>query len=163
MDIAKVLNHIKFMSSNAPCADVNSPYKRKCWTNSGVHLGYSFIWAVLLFRALNLLIRHYNCIPLCQVPSTGSSDEQPWIRSSLAVSPWLSDESREKVLCVVEARTRGSQRDVCLCWPIAPSYTSPIQMRGDGGVAGSQPMSTAVHITWHGAQINFGDLPPINL
>jgi hypothetical protein len=21
-------------------------------------------------------------------------------------------------------------------------------------------MSTAVHITWHGAQINFGDLPP---
>ncbi len=30
---------------------------------------------------------------------------------------------------------------------------------GGGGVAGSQPMSTAVHITWHGAQINFGDLP----
>ncbi len=27
------------------------------------------------------------------------------------------------------------------------------------GVAGSQPMSTPVHITWHGAQINFGDLP----
>jgi hypothetical protein len=24
----------------------------------------------------------------------------------------------------------------------------------------SQPRSTAVHITWHGAQINFGDLPP---
>ncbi len=37
-----------------------------------------------------------------------------------------------------------------------------VQMReegGGGGVAGSQPMSTAVHITWHGAQINFGDLP----
>jgi hypothetical protein len=31
-------------------------------------------------------------------------------------------------------------------------------MRGGGG-AGSQPMSTAVLITWHGAQIkNFGDL-----
>ncbi len=30
----------------------------------------------------------------------------------------------------------------------------------EGGVAGSQPMCTAVHITWHGAQINFGDLPP---
>jgi hypothetical protein len=28
------------------------------------------------------------------------------------------------------------------------------------GVAWSQQMSTAVHITWHGAQINFGDLPP---
>ncbi len=33
-------------------------------------------------------------------------------------------------------------------------------MRGDGGVAGSQPMSTAVHITRHGAQRNLGDLPP---
>jgi hypothetical protein len=31
---------------------------------------------------------------------------------------------------------------------------------GEWGVAGSQPRSTAVHITWHGAQINFGDLPP---
>ena len=29
-------------------------------------------------------------------------------------------------------------------------------MRGEGGVAGSQPMSTAVH----GAQINFRDLSP---
>ncbi len=27
-------------------------------------------------------------------------------------------------------------------------------------VAGSQPMRTAVHITWHGAQTNFGDLTP---
>ncbi len=35
-----------------------------------------------------------------------------------------------------------------------------VQMRGEGGVAGSRPMSTAVHIMWHGAQINFGDLPP---
>ncbi len=33
-------------------------------------------------------------------------------------------------------------------------------MRGEGGVAGSQPISTAVHIMWHWAQINFGDLPP---
>jgi hypothetical protein len=31
---------------------------------------------------------------------------------------------------------------------------------GGGGVAGSQPMRTAVHITWHGAQINCGDLTP---
>jgi hypothetical protein len=28
------------------------------------------------------------------------------------------------------------------------------------GVAGSQPMRTAVQITWHGAQINFRDLTP---
>ncbi len=29
---------------------------------------------------------------------------------------------------------------------------------GEGGVVGSQPMRTAVYITWHGA--NFGDLTP---
>jgi hypothetical protein len=41
-------------------------------------------------------------------------------------------------------------------------YESECRGMGGGGVevAGSQPMSTAVHITWHGAQINFGDLPP---
>ncbi len=37
-------------------------------------------------------------------------------------------------------------------------------MRGDGGggvaAAGSQQMSTAVYITWHGAQKNFEDLTP---
>ncbi len=41
-------------------------------------------------------------------------------------------------------QTGGLQRDVVfLCWPIAPSYMSP-SARG-GGVAGSQPISTAVH------------------
>ncbi len=35
-----------------------------------------------------------------------------------------------------------------------------VQMRGQGGVEESQPMSTAVQITWHVAQINFKDLPP---
>jgi hypothetical protein len=36
-----------------------------------------------------------------------------------------------------------------------------VPMRGEGGFAGSQPMSTAVHISRdNGVQINFGDLPP---
>ncbi len=35
-----------------------------------------------------------------------------------------------------------------------------VQMRDIGVSAESQPMSTAVHITLHGAQINFGDLTP---
>jgi hypothetical protein len=35
-----------------------------------------------------------------------------------------------------------------------------VQMWSRGGVEGSQPMSTSVHIMWHGAQINFGDLSP---
>ncbi len=55
---------------------------------------------------------------------------------------------------------RGLQRDVVyLGWPIEPSYIR-VKMRGREGVAGPQPMSIAVHITWHGAQIYFGDLPP---
>ncbi len=33
-------------------------------------------------------------------------------------------------------------------------------MRGEGGVAGCQPIGIAEHITWHWAQINFGDLTP---
>ncbi len=55
---------------------------------------------------------------------------------------------------------RGLQGDVVyLGWPTAPSY---FESKCDGrwGYAGSQPMSTAVHITWHGAQINLGDLTP---
>jgi hypothetical protein len=32
-------------------------------------------------------------------------------------------------------------------------------MRGEGGIMGSQPMRTAVHLTCHCAQINFGDVP----
>ncbi len=43
---------------------------------------------------------------------------------------------------------RGSQRDVVfLGWPIAPTYMSPMRGGGEGGgVAESQPMSTAVHM-----------------
>jgi hypothetical protein len=45
------------------------------------------------------------------------------------------------------------QRDVVyLCWPS--------KCGGGGGVAASQPISTDVNITWHGGQINSGDLPP---
>jgi hypothetical protein len=55
---------------------------------------------------------------------------------------------------------RGLQGDVVyLVWPIAPLVLWA-QMRGEGAVAGSQPIGTAVHITWHGAQINFGDPTP---
>ncbi len=97
-----------------------------------------------------------------------------------------------------------SGRDVVyLCWPIAPSYTSPkcggrgkfwgvsaneyscahhvtwspnklwrstsifnlccqaIPNAGGGGTCGASANEYSfVHITWHGAQINFGDLPP---
>ncbi len=37
-------------------------------------------------------------------------------------------------------------------------YTSP--NAGGWGAAETKPVSKAVHITWHGAQINFGDLTP---
>jgi hypothetical protein len=37
---------------------------------------------------------------------------------------------------------------------------SPNAGGGEGEVAAPQPISTAVHITSHGAQIDFGDLTP---
>ncbi len=56
---------------------------------------------------------------------------------------------------------RGLQRNVVfLGWPTNRALVIRIQMRGEGGVAGSKPMSSDVHITWHEAQINFGDIPP---
>jgi hypothetical protein len=57
------------------------------------------------------------------------------------------------------AKFGGLLRDVVfLGWPIsALGYESKCWGRGGGEVAGSQPMSTAVHT---GAQINFGDLTP---
>jgi hypothetical protein len=56
---------------------------------------------------------------------------------------------------------QGVTRDVVyLGLPIATSYMSP-NAGGMGGVAGSQPMSTAVQCTMYiGSQINFGDLTP---
>ncbi len=41
-------NHIKFMASSA---DVNSPYKRKCWTNSVVPLVNSLLYSLLWGQA----------------------------------------------------------------------------------------------------------------
>ncbi len=66
--------------------------------------------------------------------------------------------SRYRSACV-PASTRGLQGDVVyLSWPKAHLVYEP--KCGGGGVARSQPMRTAVHSTWHGAQINFGDLTP---
>jgi hypothetical protein len=58
------------------------------------------------------------------------------------------------------AKPRGLRGDVVyLSWPIEPLVYDP-KCGGRGGVAGSQPVRTAMRITWHGAQINFGDLTP---
>ncbi len=82
---------------------------------------------------------------------------------SLRPSYWPALGSRHPICLLSSAAAFPSVRAwsqpgdaVCLCWPIAPPHKSP---NAGGGVAVSQPMSTAVHITWHGAQINFGDLP----
>jgi len=58
---------------------------------------------------------------------------------------------------------RGFKGDVVyLSWPISPLVYEP-KCLGEGRgvwVAGYQPMRTAVHITGHRAQINFGGLTP---
>jgi hypothetical protein len=48
-----------------------------------------------------------------------------------------------------------TKRCLSLLTNSAPSYCIRVPMRGDRGLRG-----TAVNITWHGAQINFGDLTP---
>ncbi len=63
-------------------------------------------------------------------------------------------------LAVIFTRTQGATKRCRLSLLTNSTLVLRVQMRGRGGVAGSQPMSTAVHITGHGAQINFGDLPP---
>ncbi len=63
---------------------------------------------------------------------------------------------RFRVITDTKGRPGGFQRDVVFADQYRPRIR--VQMRG-GRVARSQPMSTAVHITWHGAQINFGNLP----
>ncbi len=67
---------------------------------------------------------------------------------------------------------QGVRKNVCCCLRTATGFTKRCRLslltnsalvyesKGKVRVAGSQPISTAVHITWHGAQINFGDLPP---
>ncbi len=73
------------------------------------------------------------------------------IRNPVVRSPWsyLIEEGRGQWV------TR--RRRLSLLTNSALVYR--VQMRG-GGIAGSWPMSAAVHITWHGFRINFGDLPP---
>ncbi len=54
---------------------------------------------------------------------------------------------------------QGVTKRCRLSWLTNSALAYECEWLGEGG-AGPQPMSTAVHITWHGAQINFGDLPP---
>ncbi len=76
----------------------------------------------------------------------------PRVRGTRTWHAAASSTSGEHVSC-----TAGDA--VYLCWPIAPSRIRG----GGGGVAGSHPMGTAVHITWHGAQINFGYLKYLHI
>ncbi len=46
-----------------PCADVNSPYKRKCWTNSVGPLVYSLLWAPGYPPRLPSTLLHIATIP----------------------------------------------------------------------------------------------------
>jgi hypothetical protein len=92
-----------------------------------------------------LIGKFNNCIRKCKKNLFLLLSKNP-LTSLYRAGPWP-----------VWLHPKGLQGDVVyLCWPVAPS--SP-NARG-GGIAGSQPVGAAVHITWHGAQINFGDLPP---
>ncbi len=52
---------------------------------------------------------------------------------------------------------KGVTKRCRLSWLTNSALVYEPKCGGGGGVTGSQPMTTAMHITWHGAQINFGD------
>jgi hypothetical protein len=55
-----------------------------------------------------------------------------------------NDPSFPHILVAVQLRAGGLQRD-CLCWLTNSALVHEPECGGEGGVAGSQPMSTAVH------------------
>ncbi len=59
------------------------------------------------------------------------------IEKSRVFRPW-------DYACPYDPSKRSKRDVVYLSWPIAPSYMNPTA--GGRGVAGSQPMSTAVHM-----------------
>ncbi len=67
-------------------------------------------------------------------------------------------------ICVAEKKVLNDQGVTKRCQSLLTNsalvYESQCGGMRGGGVAGSQQMSTAVHITWHRTQINFGDLLP---
>ncbi len=109
-----------------------------------------FTW-LILFPVLALPEQ-----PECRVeggePHTwASSDWRQWhVRSALQHNK-----------AVLIRRLQGD--DVYHSWPIIAPLVYEPKCGGEGGgcgLAGSQPMRSAVHITWHGAQISLGDLTP---
>ncbi len=55
---------------------------------------------------------------------------------------------------------QGVTKRCCLSWLTNSAFVSESKCGGMGRTAGSQPISTSMQVTWHGAQINFGDLTP---
>ncbi len=60
------------------CADVNSPYKRKCWTNSGGPLVNSLLWGKDMYkkRWRETNQEHDNPAGKCDDPQTDRGREQ---------------------------------------------------------------------------------------
>ncbi len=111
------------------------------------------IW-ILIFVKLS-----YAGKNLWQNNLVNNSFASRWV-SAIFLSVWLYLFCLFTLLCWAMSWvlcSRGTKR--CRLFLLTNSaFVIRVQIRGEGGVAGSQPMSTAVHITWHGAQINFGDL-----
>ncbi len=80
-------------------------------------------------------VKHFNIV---------SGPDPDWVRILLSQWVWI----------------RGVKKRCRLSLLTNSALVIQVQSGGRGWVAWSQPMSTAVHITWHGAQINFGDLFP---
>ncbi len=91
-----------------------------------------------------------------------------WLPQPITISSWILSAhpplpSLQTSTCsctVLECLYQGVVKRRRLSLLTNSALVIRVQMRGQGGVEESQPMRTAVHITWHVAQINFKDLPP---
>jgi hypothetical protein len=92
--------------------------------------------SLVLYKSLNTLWREYR-------KYIGDETRKAGGHANYFRVEGLDYSTENTLYC--ESVIRGLQRDVVYRgWPIAPSYMSP-NAGGVGGVAGFQPMSTAVH------------------
>ncbi len=115
----------------------------------------TFYWILLLNDVMNDAPPSYS---LLNSNTHGSQKRSLFANKVVVALPQLVQGMATRFMKCNDDLTQGVTRRCRLSLLTNSALVYRVQMRGEGGIAGSQPMSSAVHITWHGAQINFGDL-----
>jgi hypothetical protein len=114
------------------CADVNSPYKRKCWTNSGGPLTNSLLWECTARESLCVDSQNITCVSLKRRGS--------WVISVYLWFPLTSFISWCKVVATIGLE-EGRDQDTCrettevskVSLRVGYRYSSYSKLAGRGG------------------------------